>query len=74
MKFAGTAAYLLPNDLTFSVDAAAASERLSPAQREPGVGKKELARRVANAIGLAKWRPGCSLGKTVEKFGPRAAI
>ena len=52
MKFATTAAYVAPPDLTVAVNAAVALERPLLVKGEPGTGKTELARQVAQALGL----------------------
>jgi MoxR-like ATPase len=52
MKFATTAAYVAPPDLTVAVNAAVALERPLLVKGEPGTGKTELARQVALALGM----------------------
>lgn len=51
-KFEGTDAYVATEDLTLAVNAAVALERPLLVKGEPGTGKTELARQVANALGL----------------------
>ena len=52
MKFQGTEAYVATEDLTVAVNAAVTLERPLLVKGEPGTGKTELARQVANALGL----------------------
>ena len=52
MKFEGTEAYVAPRDLTVAVNAAITLERPLLVKGEPGTGKTELARRVAQALGM----------------------
>ena len=52
MKFNGTDAYVATHDLTLAVNAAVALERPLLVKGEPGTGKTELARQVAQALGL----------------------
>ena len=52
MKFAGTDAYVATDDLTLAVNAAVTLERPLLVKGEPGTGKTELARQVAQALGL----------------------
>jgi MoxR-like ATPase len=52
MKFATTAAYVAPPDLTVAVNAAVALQRPLLVKGEPGTGKTELARQVAQALGM----------------------
>ncbi len=52
MKFQGTDSYVATDDLTIAVNAAVALERPLLVKGEPGTGKTELARQVANALGL----------------------
>ncbi|SEO53181.1 MoxR-like ATPase [Salinihabitans flavidus] len=52
MKFEGTKSYVATNDLTVAVNAAVALERPLLVKGEPGTGKTELARQVADALGL----------------------
>ncbi len=52
MKFTGTDAYVATQDLTTAVNAAVALERPLLVKGEPGTGKTELARQVADALGL----------------------
>jgi MoxR-like ATPase len=52
MKFASTAAYVAPPDLTVAVNAAVKLERPLLVKGEPGTGKTELARQVSAALGL----------------------
>jgi MoxR-like ATPase len=50
--FSGTDAYIAPPDLTLAVNAAVTLERPLLVKGEPGTGKTELARQVAQALGL----------------------
>jgi len=50
--FTGTDAYIAPPDLTLAVNAAVTLERPLLVKGEPGTGKTELARQVAQALGL----------------------
>lgn len=50
--FSGTATYVAPPDLTLAVNAAVTLERPLLVKGEPGTGKTELARQVAQALGL----------------------
>ncbi len=52
MKFEGTQDYVATGDLTVAVNAAVALERPLLVKGEPGTGKTELARQVAQALGL----------------------
>ena len=52
MKFAGTKNYVSTDDLTVAVNAAIALERPLIVKGEPGTGKTELARQVAQALDL----------------------
>ncbi|MEM9344813.1 MAG: MoxR family ATPase [Pseudomonadota bacterium] len=52
MKFTGTDDYVAPRDLTIAVNAAVTLERPLLVKGEPGTGKTELARQVAQALGL----------------------
>ncbi len=52
MKFQGTDAYVATDDLTIAVNAAVTLERPLLVKGEPGTGKTELARQVAQALGL----------------------
>ncbi|MEN8832217.1 MAG: MoxR family ATPase [Pacificibacter sp.] len=52
MKFASTETYIAPKDLTVAVNAAITLERPLLVKGEPGTGKTELARQVAESMGL----------------------
>ena len=52
MKFTGTDSYVATDDLTVAVNATVALERPLLVKGEPGTGKTELARQVAEALGL----------------------
>jgi MoxR-like ATPase len=52
MKFEGTDAYVATDDLKIAVNAAVALERPLLVKGEPGTGKTELARQVAQGLGL----------------------
>ncbi len=52
MRFDGTANYVATEDLTVAVNAAVTLERPLLVKGEPGTGKTELARQVADALGL----------------------
>ena len=52
MKFNGTKNYVATDDLTVAVNAAVTLERPLLVKGEPGTGKTELARQVADALGL----------------------
>ena len=52
MRFDGTDTYVATDDLTMAVNAAIALERPLLVKGEPGTGKTELARQVAEALGL----------------------
>ena len=52
MKFTSTAAYVATNDLTVAVNAAVTLQRPLLVKGEPGTGKTELARQVAQALGM----------------------
>ncbi|WP_111734266.1 AAA family ATPase [Roseovarius amoyensis] len=52
MKFHGTDAYVATEDLTVAVNAAVTLERPLLVKGEPGTGKTELARQVADALGM----------------------
>ena len=52
MKFEGTKAYVATEDLKVAVNAAVTLERPLLVKGEPGTGKTELARQVAEALGL----------------------
>lgn len=57
MRFEGTAAYVADKDLMVAVNAAIALERPLLVKGEPGTGKTELARQIAEALGteLIEW-------------------
>ncbi|MBC7133593.1 MAG: MoxR family ATPase [Roseovarius sp.] len=52
MKFEGTDSYVATDDLTVAVNAAVTLERPLLVKGEPGTGKTELARQVAQAMGM----------------------
>lgn len=52
MKFQGTESYVATDDLTVAVNAAVTLERPLLVKGEPGTGKTELARQVADSLGL----------------------
>ena len=52
LKFQGTDSYVATQDLTIAVNAAVTLERPLLVKGEPGTGKTELARQVADALGL----------------------
>ncbi len=52
MKFSGTETYVATDDLTMAVNAAVTLERPLLVKGEPGTGKTELARQVAEALSL----------------------
>jgi MoxR-like ATPase len=52
MRFEGTESYVATDDLTVAVNAAVTLERPLLVKGEPGTGKTELARQVAQALGL----------------------
>ena len=52
MKFTGTDSYVAADDLAVAVNAAIALERPLLVKGEPGTGKTELARQVADSLGL----------------------
>tara|TARA_R110000764_G_scaffold51968_4_gene113378 strand:- start:6489 stop:7403 length:915 start_codon:yes stop_codon:yes gene_type:complete len=52
MKFTGTESYVATDDLTIAVNAAVTLERPLLVKGEPGTGKTELAKQVANSLGL----------------------
>lgn len=52
MKFEGTESYVATSDLTIAVNAAVTLERPLLVKGEPGTGKTELARQVAQGLGL----------------------
>ncbi|MER5172515.1 MULTISPECIES: AAA family ATPase [Thioclava] len=52
MQFQSTDSYIAPTDLTVAVNAAVALERPLLVKGEPGTGKTELARQVAQALGM----------------------
>ncbi len=52
MKFATTSAYVATEDLTVAVNAAVSLERPLLVKGEPGTGKTELARQVAQSLGM----------------------
>ncbi|MDF1775895.1 MAG: MoxR family ATPase [Rhizobiaceae bacterium] len=52
MRFEGTKAYIAEKDLTVAVNAAITLERPLLVKGEPGTGKTELAKQVAEALGL----------------------
>ncbi len=52
MKFEGTSSYVATEDLKIAVNAAVTLERPLLVKGEPGTGKTELARQVAEALGL----------------------
>ncbi|MBY6166069.1 MAG: MoxR family ATPase [Pseudomonadota bacterium] len=52
MKFQGTKSYVATDDLTVAVNAAVTLERPLLVKGEPGTGKTELARQVADSLGL----------------------
>lgn len=52
MKFTSTDTYIAADDLTIAVNAAVTLERPLLVKGEPGTGKTELARQVANSLGM----------------------
>ncbi|MGB1209709.1 MAG: AAA family ATPase, partial [Paracoccaceae bacterium] len=52
MKFTGTKSYVATDDLTVAVNAAVALQRPLLVKGEPGTGKTELAKQVADALSL----------------------
>lgn len=52
MRFEGTSSYVAADDLTVAVNAAIALQRPLLVKGEPGTGKTELAKQVADALGL----------------------
>ena len=52
MRFASTDSYIVPDDLAVAVNAAVTLERPLLVKGEPGTGKTELAREVAQSLGL----------------------
>jgi MoxR-like ATPase len=52
MQFTGTDSYIVPDDLEVAVNAAVTLERPLLVKGEPGTGKTELARQVADALGM----------------------
>ena len=52
MRFEGTKAYIAEKDLTVAVNAAITLERPLLVKGEPGTGKTELAKQIAEALGL----------------------
>ncbi|THH38760.1 MoxR family ATPase [Aliishimia ponticola] len=52
MKFTGTDSYVATDDLTIAVNAAVTLERPLLVKGEPGTGKTELAKQVADSLGL----------------------
>ena len=52
MKFSGTKDYISTKDLTIAVNAAITLERPLLVKGEPGTGKTELAKQVANSLNL----------------------
>ncbi|MEL6207499.1 MAG: MoxR family ATPase [Pseudomonadota bacterium] len=52
MQFTSTDSYIVPDDLAIAVDAAVTLERPLLVKGEPGTGKTELARQVAQSLGL----------------------
>ena len=52
MKFQGTESYVATADLTIAVNAAVTLERPLLVKGEPGTGKTELAKQVADGLGL----------------------
>ncbi len=52
MKFTGTDSYVATDDLTIAVNAAVTLERPLLVKGEPGTGKTELAKQVAQSLGL----------------------
>ncbi|MFK7877834.1 MAG: AAA family ATPase [Paracoccaceae bacterium] len=52
MKFTGTDSYVATDDLTIAVNAAVTLERPLLVKGEPGTGKTELAKQVADGLGL----------------------
>jgi len=52
MKFATTDSYIVPDDLAMAVNAAVTLERPLLVKGEPGTGKTELARQIAQALSL----------------------
>ena len=52
MKFEGTSEYISTDDLTLAVNASITLERPLLVKGEPGTGKTELARQIAESLSL----------------------
>ena len=77
MKFTGTDSYIASDDLAVAVNAAIKLERPLLVKGEPGTGKTELARQVAESLGLRiiEWHvksttraAQCSITSAVIRF------
>jgi MoxR-like ATPase len=66
MRFSGTERYVATDDLAVAVNAAVALERPLLVKGEPGTGKTELARQVAEALGLPliEWHVKSTTGRS----------
>ena len=71
MEFSGTKEYISTIDLTVAVNASITLEKPLLVKGEPGTGKTELARQIANSLNLEiiEWNIKSTTKAQKEKYG-----